>query len=117
MGSPTLSGREREVLACLAQGQSRIYIAARLGIAAKTVEYYCARLMDKLHVTNAMQLIRYAIEHGADTTTVPTEPTPQPLNAPVVVSPSIPLPIPIIHMRPSFERESPLGRGGEQPPR
>jgi DNA-binding CsgD family transcriptional regulator len=106
MGPPTLSGREREVLAWIAQGQSRTYIGARLGISAKTVEYYRGRLMDKLQLTNTMQLIRYAIANKGDMPIpVPVQPTPRPVSVHAVVSPMISTPLPIVQRSHSFERE------------
>ena len=59
----TLSERESEVLALLAQGQSVKKIAQSLALSIKTVSTYRARLLDKLQLTNNAELIRYALDH------------------------------------------------------
>lgn len=57
----TLSEREREVLMLIAQGHTTRRIAEELGLSAKTVESHRSRIMHKLHVHRAAELIRYAI--------------------------------------------------------
>ncbi|NWF72307.1 MAG: response regulator transcription factor [Nitrospirae bacterium] len=59
----TLSKRELEVLALLAQGQSIKHIAQSLTLSIKTVSTYRARLLDKLQLTTTAELIRYALDH------------------------------------------------------
>jgi len=59
-----LTGREREVLHLLAEGQSNKEIGAALAISAKTVETHRARIMSKLHLRSVGQLVRYAIRTG-----------------------------------------------------
>jgi two-component system, NarL family, invasion response regulator UvrY len=59
-----LSNREREVLNLLGKGMHRAEIAAHLSISEKTVSTYQARLVEKLELRNAVDLIRYAIEEG-----------------------------------------------------
>ncbi len=59
----TLSGREFEVLALLAQGQSVKNIARSLTLSIKTVSTYRARLLDKLQLMTTAELIRYALDH------------------------------------------------------
>jgi two-component system response regulator NreC len=59
-----LSGREREVLQLIAEGESMKEIAARLGISVKTIETHRMRLMDKLDIHETAGLVRYAIRKG-----------------------------------------------------
>jgi DNA-binding NarL/FixJ family response regulator len=58
-----LTGREREVLARLADGQSNKEVAAALDISIKTVETHRARIMSKLEVHSIGGLVRYAIRN------------------------------------------------------
>lgn len=105
-GPPTLSEREREVLAWFAHGQSNTYIGARLGIPHKTVATFRARLLDKLQLTKTTDLIRYAIEHKADRLLpVQAQPTSPPVMVPPVMSPMMSAPVPIVHRLQSVERE------------
>jgi DNA-binding CsgD family transcriptional regulator len=75
-GLPTLSERERDVLACFAHGRSCTYVGARLGLAATTVQTYRARLLKKLNLTKVTDLIRYAMAHQDDWL-LPAPPQPQ----------------------------------------
>jgi two-component system response regulator NreC len=59
-----LSGREREVLALIAQGHTNQAVALQLDVSVKTVESYRSRLMDKLGLQNRADLTRFAIEQG-----------------------------------------------------
>jgi two-component system invasion response regulator UvrY len=63
-GLAALSNREFEVLRSIAAGQSTGEIAERLSLSVKTVSTYRARLLDKLQLKSAADLVRYAIEHG-----------------------------------------------------
>jgi len=56
-----LSEREREVLMLIAQGNTTRMIAQELGLSTKTIESHRSRIMHKLHVHRAAELIRYAI--------------------------------------------------------
>jgi DNA-binding NarL/FixJ family response regulator len=58
-----LSDRELQVFEMISRGMLNKEIAAQLGIGAKTVGSYKARLMGKLGVTNVPDLIRAAREH------------------------------------------------------
>ena len=58
-----LSDREFEVMCMIAAGQTATEIAVNLGISSKTVSTYKSRILVKMEMTNAAQLIRYAIEH------------------------------------------------------
>ncbi|HEX2667206.1 MAG TPA: response regulator transcription factor [Gammaproteobacteria bacterium] len=56
-----LTEREREVLLLIARGNTTRMIAKELGLSVKTVESHRSRIMHKLHVHRAAELIRYAI--------------------------------------------------------
>lgn len=56
-----LTQREREVMDLVVRGMHNREIAARLGISARTVEVYKARLMDKLDVRRVPDLVRLAM--------------------------------------------------------
>ncbi|TBR25728.1 response regulator transcription factor [bacterium] len=59
-----LTAREREVLTLVAEGLSSKQIAAELSIGPRTVETHRERLMDKLGVKNAVDLVRSAFARG-----------------------------------------------------
>jgi DNA-binding NarL/FixJ family response regulator len=59
-----LSQRERQILLRLAQGHTQTDIAAELGISAKTVHTYRARLLEKTGAASTAELIRYAMRMG-----------------------------------------------------
>jgi DNA-binding NarL/FixJ family response regulator len=72
-GKPPLTGggtgvklgqREREVLALLAEGKSSPEIAARMHIAASTVEVHRRNIMLKLDLHSIAELTKYAIREG-----------------------------------------------------
>jgi DNA-binding NarL/FixJ family response regulator len=56
-----LSDRELEVFQLLGQGCETKQIAETLHLSMKTVQAYCARIKDKLKLTNATELLREAI--------------------------------------------------------
>jgi two-component system, NarL family, response regulator NreC len=58
----TLTGREKEVLKMLAEGQSVKEIAGVLSLSVKTVEAHKFNLMRKLDIHNKAQLVQYAIQ-------------------------------------------------------
>ncbi len=58
-----LTRREEEVLVLIANGKSLREIAESLFISIKTVESHKMHIQDKLGLTNAAQLVKYAIEH------------------------------------------------------
>jgi two-component system nitrate/nitrite response regulator NarL len=47
-----LSGREREILGCVASGMSNKEVALRLNLQEKTVKHHMTRILSKLHVRN-----------------------------------------------------------------
>jgi DNA-binding NarL/FixJ family response regulator len=60
----TLATREREVFALLAQGYSAPEIGTRLGISAKTVYSYKARIAEKVGVSHRSQYVQVALRMG-----------------------------------------------------
>jgi DNA-binding NarL/FixJ family response regulator len=62
----TLSDRELEVFEMLGRGLGTRQIAESLKVSLKTVQAYCARAKEKLHLKNATELLREAI-HWTET--------------------------------------------------
>lgn len=61
-----LTQKEQEVLQCILRGQSSKDIAADLGLSVRTVENHRARLMEKLRVKSALELVRDFINPSSD---------------------------------------------------
>ncbi len=59
-----LTGREREVLTCIAEGLTNREIAEALVISIKTVERHRENIMAKLDMHNRVELVKYAIKKG-----------------------------------------------------
>ena len=60
----SLSDREFEVFRLLVAGDAVSDIAAKLNLSVKTVSTHKSNLMQKLGLTNATDLVRYALKHG-----------------------------------------------------
>ena len=60
----SLSGREREVLALIAEGLANAQIGERLSISEKTVRNHLSNVFDKLGVWTRAQAIVFARDHG-----------------------------------------------------
>lgn len=60
----TLSEREREIFQLVAEGFSNKEIAGQLGISPGTVETHRARIMEKLDVHSAAEIVLYAVRRG-----------------------------------------------------
>lgn len=58
-----LSVREREVLAQVARGKTNAEIGQTLNLSEKTVRNYLSTILEKLHLTNRVELATYAVEH------------------------------------------------------
>jgi DNA-binding NarL/FixJ family response regulator len=56
----TLTNREREVLALVAQGLSYKEVGARLCLSPRTVKYHMAEIMARLHLEHRAQVLAYA---------------------------------------------------------
>jgi DNA-binding NarL/FixJ family response regulator len=59
-----LTGRQREVLQLIAEGQNTKQIAEILKVSPKTVEYHRMKLMDCLNVHDIPGLVRFALRVG-----------------------------------------------------
>lgn len=59
-----LSSREREVLQLIAEGCTNKDIASRLNLSVYTVDSHRSRIMEKLNLHSANELIRFAIRNG-----------------------------------------------------
>jgi two-component system, LuxR family, response regulator FixJ len=62
--TPTLSPREKEVLAFIVDGLDNRTVGERLAISPRTVEVHKARIMAKLGASNLVELIRIARNMG-----------------------------------------------------
>lgn len=56
-----LSDRELEVFELLGRGNNTRQISEQLNLSAKTVQVYCARIKEKLNLTNINELITHAV--------------------------------------------------------
>jgi DNA-binding NarL/FixJ family response regulator len=63
-GIESLSDREMEVFELLGEGRGTRQIAGVLQISVKTVQAYCARIKEKLHLTSATELLREAVRYN-----------------------------------------------------
>ena len=61
-----LSDRELQIFRLLGQGRDTRTIAENLHLSIKTVQTYCARIKEKLGLTNATELLREAIRWSED---------------------------------------------------
>jgi DNA-binding NarL/FixJ family response regulator len=65
--TPRLTEREAEILRMVGTGLSYRQIAERLVLSHRTVQNHVQNTLQKLHLHNRVDLVRYAIEHGLDT--------------------------------------------------
>jgi DNA-binding NarL/FixJ family response regulator len=65
--TPRLTEREAEILRMVGTGLSYKQIAERLFLSHRTVQNHVQNTLNKLHLHNRVDLVRYAIEHGLDT--------------------------------------------------
>jgi DNA-binding CsgD family transcriptional regulator len=59
-----LTGRQREILQLIAEGQNTKQIAEILKVSPKTVEYHRMKFMDCLNIHNVPGLVRFALREG-----------------------------------------------------
>jgi DNA-binding NarL/FixJ family response regulator len=59
-----LSPREREIVQLIAEGFSTREIADQLHVSIKTINTHREHIMEKLHLNNLADLIKYAIREG-----------------------------------------------------
>lgn len=64
--APRLTDREAEILRMVGIGMSYRQIAERLVLSHRTVQNHVQNTLNKLHLHNRVDLVRYAIEHGLD---------------------------------------------------
>jgi len=64
--APRLTEREAEILRMVGTGMSYKQIADRLVLSHRTVQNHVQNTLNKLHLHNRVDLVRYAIEHGLD---------------------------------------------------
>ncbi|OPY12205.1 MAG: Oxygen regulatory protein NreC [Syntrophus sp. PtaB.Bin001] len=62
--APSLTAREREMLQLMAEGMTAKEIASHLFVSVKTVETHRRNIAQKLNITRAAELIKYAIREG-----------------------------------------------------
>lgn len=58
-----LSDRELDVLAEVARGSANARIGEKLNLSEKTVRNYISTMLEKLHLSNRVELAVYAVEH------------------------------------------------------
>lgn len=62
-----LTPRERDVMDYVARGRPNKIIAAELGVSQRTVEAHRARIFQKMHVRNAVELAICVLAKSNDT--------------------------------------------------
>jgi len=60
-----LTPRERDVMGYVALGKPNKIIAAELGVSQRTIEAHRARIFQKMHVKNAVELARRVMANPA----------------------------------------------------
>ncbi len=60
----TLTGRQREILQLIAEGQNTKEIAELLQLSPKTVEYHRLKLMETVNIHDVPGLVRFALRSG-----------------------------------------------------
>jgi NarL family two-component system response regulator LiaR len=61
--SPTLTGREYEVLEFMARGWNNQRIAKQLCVSSSTVQFHVGNILSKFHVANRTEAATYAARH------------------------------------------------------
>jgi DNA-binding NarL/FixJ family response regulator len=60
----TLSDREYQIFLLLASARTATEIADSLGLSVKTISTYRSRILEKMHLRNNAELMRYAVENN-----------------------------------------------------
>lgn len=63
-GQPSLTGREKDILAAVVTGMTNREIATKLSISEDTVKHHLSRIFDKVGVSHRLELAMYAVNHG-----------------------------------------------------
>jgi two-component system, NarL family, nitrate/nitrite response regulator NarL len=63
-GLDKLTPREKDILACLARGESNKIIARTLNVAESTVKIHVQNILKKLGLSSRVQAAVFAVEHG-----------------------------------------------------
>jgi DNA-binding NarL/FixJ family response regulator len=64
-GRDLLTPREEQVVALVAEGLSNRQIARELNLSEHTIKKYLFRIFDKLGISSRVELVLYAVNHGA----------------------------------------------------
>jgi DNA-binding NarL/FixJ family response regulator len=64
-GEKLLTSREEQVVALVADGLSNRNVATELGLSEHTVKKYLFRIFEKLGISNRVELVLYAVNHGS----------------------------------------------------
>jgi DNA-binding NarL/FixJ family response regulator len=70
----SLTEREMEVIALVAEGRRNKQIGERLFISEKTVRHYLTSIFDKLEVSDRLALMIYAYQYGLAKINTPSTP-------------------------------------------
>ena len=60
----TLTRREHEIISCIAEGQRNRQVGERLFISEATVRNHVSSILDKLDLSDRLELVLYAFSHG-----------------------------------------------------
>ena len=64
-GEKLLTSREEQVVALVTDGLSNRDVATELGLSEHTVKKYLFRIFEKLGISSRVELVLYAMHHGA----------------------------------------------------
>jgi DNA-binding NarL/FixJ family response regulator len=64
-GEKLLPSREEQVVALVADGLSNRDVATELGLSEHTIKKYLFRIFEKLGISSRVELVLYALHHGA----------------------------------------------------
>jgi DNA-binding NarL/FixJ family response regulator len=59
-----ISSRERQVITHVVAGYTNKDLARKLGISQQTAKHHLTNIFDKLGVSNRLELVLFAIDHG-----------------------------------------------------